>query len=280
MALLSTPTSAKAWAMDVQAFAAEDAIPDALINEITTVGAYIEGDDVAVRVPVVDDDEADIVNEGAEIPEAEPTLNERTLLTVKVAKLLRVSYEQFEQERAPELLSNAAARSIITKADAVLLNQPTPTAPDVRPPGGLLAQGLDDAGTVAANLDALVDALADLRANGSKPSHFVLSPSAWASLSKFKTATGSAMNLLGAGTEATVPMLLSVPVVVNNQVPTGTGLIVDRSDIVSVIGPVNIAVSDTAYFAFDGIGIRITFRFGATLVHPERHAKFSVNAPA
>lgn len=272
MSTLTTRISAKAWSPDVQGFNPSEVIPNALINIITTVAGVVEGDDPAVRVPVVADDEATVVPEGAEIPEAAPTLSEAVVNTVKVAKLLRLSREQFMQNRAAGILATAAQRSIISKADDVLLNYLTA-------PNGLMTQISTDAGAVAADFDALIDAVSTITANGGEPTHIVLSPSAWASLQKFKTGTGSAGNLLGAGTQATVPMLLGVPIVVNRHVPDGAGLIVDRSDIVSAFGTVNVATSEDVYFASDSIGMRVTFRFGAAVVHPNRHARFTVTNP-
>lgn len=279
MAIQTTTTSSKAWAMDVQGFAPADAIPDALVQTITTVAGTVEGDDVAVRVPVVADDAANIVAEGADITEADPELNEAVVLTVKVAKLLRLSREQFRQPQTASLLAEAAARSIVTKADSVLINQVAPTAPAVTPPAGLLAQDITDAGTVAADLDALVDALAAIQAAGGTPSHFVMSPTAWASLRKFKSATGSNLTILGTGAADALPVLLGVPVLVNNAVPEQKGLIVDKRDIVSAVGDVLVSQSDQAYFKSDSIGLRVTFRFGATLVHADRHAVFTVTDP-
>lgn len=280
MSTQTTVTSAKAWSPDVQGIPAEEAIPDALALSITNISGAVQGDDVAVRVPYVTDDEAHIVPEGQEIPEADPELSEAIVITTKVAKLLRLSREQFFQDRAAGILSNAAQRSIIAKADAVLLNQLAPTAPAITPPAGILAQGITNAGIVANNLDTLIDAVATIGEAGGTPSHIVLSPTAWASIQKFKSATGSAAALLGSGTEATVPMLLGLPVLVSRAVPSGSGLIVDRSDIVSAIGDVLVTQSDEVYFTSDSIGLRVTFRFGATVVHPNRHAKFTVTSPA
>lgn len=278
MATITTPTSAKAWAPDITSVPPTEAIPDALINQITSVAGHIDGDDVAIRVPVVADDDAHIVPEGDAIPEANPDLSEALVFTTKVAKLLRLSREQFVQQNS-RLLADAASRSIITKADAVLVNQVAPTSPAVTPPAGLLAQGITSAGAVAADLDVLVDALAAIATAGGNTTHLVLSPTAWASLRKFKTATGSNMGLLGTGAADAVPYLLGIPVLVNNAVPSGGGLAVDRSDIISAIGPVLVTPSEHAYFAHDSVGVRVTFRFGARVLHANRHAHFTVTAP-
>jgi hypothetical protein len=55
MATETTVTSAKAWAPDLRAIPARDAIPDALILLTSTVAGVVEGDAPAARVPYVDD---------------------------------------------------------------------------------------------------------------------------------------------------------------------------------------------------------------------------------
>lgn len=272
----TTSTSAKAWSPDVIGTAPEKAIPNALIMTVTTQAGRVEGDEPFVRVPVVNDDEATVVPEGAAIPEADPELAEALVQTTKVAKLLRVSREQFHQDGADSRLSQAASRSIVKKADDVLLNQPDngPTAP----PAGLLHQGIPDAGEVDTNLDVLVDAIATAQANGSDPTHIVMAPDTWATLRKFKTGETSAQSLLGVGAEDAVRMLLDIPVIINAAMPAGTGLILDSTNIVSAYGNIESATSADAFFGNDQMGLRAIFRFGATVVHADRHATFSVAA--
>lgn len=272
----TTGTSAVAWSPDEFTFEPADAIPTALINQITTTMGSVEGDEPVVRVAVVLDDEASIIPEGSEIPEAEPDLAEALIGTVKVGKLLRVSREQFFRPNTSGALSDAAQRSIITKADQVLLRQPTPVAPDVYPPGGLLnTPGLPDGGVVS-GLDDLIGLQSEAQAEGANPTHWLLAPDAWAAVQKWKTGEGSDVPLLGAGASATERLLLSTRVLVTNALPPGEGMLLDRTDIGSVIGPVRVAQSEHVYFSADSMGMRITFRFGARMIHPERHAKFAV----
>ena len=272
----TTMTSAQAWSPDEYTFAPEDVIPTALINQITTPMGSVEGDEPVVRVAIVLDDEANIVPEGAEIPEADPDLAEALIGTVKVGKLLRVSREQFTQPGTSGTLSDAAQRSIITKADQTLLRQPAPVAPEVYPPGGLLATvGLPDGGTVT-GLDGLIGLQSDVQVEGANPTHWVMAPDAWAAIQRWKRGEGSNEPLLGAGATATQRLLLSTPVLVTNAMPPGEALLLDRTDIGSVIGPVRVAQSEHVYFSADSMGMRVTFRFGARMLHPERHTRFTV----
>jgi len=108
---------------------------------------------------------------------------------------------------------------------------------------------------------------ASIAANDGIPTHILLSPLAWASLRKFKDEASSARRLLGAGTENAIP---SLPVIVSNAVPSGTGLMLDKTAIISAVGQVMVSQSEHIYFNSDSIGLRCTWRFGQNVVHPER----------
>ena len=70
MTLITTKSAAGAWRPDTYTFAPEDAVPDALINLVTTVSGQIEGDAPSVRVAYIDDAAAQISAEEL-IPEEE-----------------------------------------------------------------------------------------------------------------------------------------------------------------------------------------------------------------
>ena len=112
--------------------------------------------------------------------------------------------------------------------------------------------------------------------NDGSPTHWLLSPTAWASLRKIKTGTGYASSPLGAGTSDTVKMLLDLPVLVTPALTAGTGMVVDKSAIVSAVGQVMVAQSEHAYFSSDSIALRCTWRFGQNIVRPERIGKFTI----
>lgn len=281
MATETTKTSAKAWSPDITAFAPSEAIPDALVLQTSTVVGRIEGDEPAVRVAYVDDADADFVAEGAEIPEDDPALSEVLVHTGKVAQLVRLSREQYAQAQTPQMLAESVRRAVTKRANLAYIAQAAPTAPAVTPPAGLVnVAGIEEGDAVASDLDALVDLIATLESNGATPSHILVDPIAWASLRKFKTGTGSAQTLLGAGTTDATKSLLDLPVIITSALASGTGLVIDRSAIVSAVGDVQLATSSDVYFASDSIGIRCTFRFGANVVRPERIGSFTVTAPA
>lgn len=98
----------------------------------------------------------------------------------------------------------------------------------------------------------------------------------WGEVRKLKTAAGYNTSLVGAGTTDATRMLLSVPLVVNAQMPPYTGLIIDRTAVVTAVGAVQVAVSEHAYFTTQDVGLRCTWRFGHSVTRPERLGKFTV----
>jgi HK97 family phage major capsid protein len=210
-------------------------------------------------------------------PWADPDPAETLVYTGKVAQLIRLSREQFTQPNASGMLSNSVARAVTKRANLAYLTQTAPGVGQTTPPAGLLhVPGIIDGGAVDTDLDALVDLLAEIEDNDGNPTHWLLSPTAWASLRKIKTGTGYASSLLGAGTSDTVKMLLDLPVLVSSALTAGTGMVVDKSAIVSAVGAVMVAQSEHAYFSSDSIALRCTWRFGQNIVRPERIGKFTI----
>ncbi|BDT88661.1 phage major capsid protein [Nocardia cyriacigeorgica] len=277
MATETTNTSAKAWAPDITTFAPTDAVPDALILETSTIAGAVEGDAPVVRVAYVDDDEAQFTAEGAEIPEADPGLSEALVHTAKVTQLVRLSREQYSQDGTELQLAESVRRAVTKKANAAYLAQVAPTAPAVAPVAGLVnVAGVVAGDPVSGSLDALIDLIAELQANDAMPTHLILDPVGWAELRKLKTATGSNQSLLGAGTSDAQALLLSLPTLVSNAMPANTGLVVDKTAVISAVGQVLVATSTDAYFASDSVGLRATWRFGHVVPRPNRLGKFTV----
>ncbi|QWS34045.1 phage major capsid protein [Curtobacterium aetherium] len=274
---ITTTDSAKAWSPDLQTFAAQDVIPEALVLQTSTVAGSIEGDEPAVRVAYVDDADAQFTAEGADIPEAEPTLSEVLVHTGKVTLLVRVSREQYVQNGTADILSDSARRAVLKKANEAYLSQVIPTPPAVTPPGGVLTHpGIQDGGQIATNLDALADAFTLVEIAGGNVTHLLAAPDTWGALRKLKKGSSSNESLLGAGTDDAEKRILNTPVFTSNAVPSGTLALLDKSAIVSAAGAVQVATSEHAYFGSDSIALRVTFRFGQNLVRPKRIAKLSL----
>jgi HK97 family phage major capsid protein len=274
---LTTVTSAKAWAPDVTVFAPTDAVPDALILQCSTVSGDVQGDEPALRVGYVDDDQAQFTAEGTEIPEGEPVLAERLVHTAKVTQLVRLSNEQWSQTNTSAQLAQSVSRAITRRADLAFVAEVAPVAPAVAPVAGLVnVPGIVEGADVSGSLDALVDLIAQLQDNLSIPSHILVDPLGWGELRKLKVANTYNQSLLGAGTSDAAQMLLSLPVLVNPAVPDLTGLVVDRNAIVSAVGQVKVANSEHQYFSSDSILLRATWRFGHVVVRPNRIGTFTI----
>ena len=272
-----TGNSTYPWRPDITTFAAADVLEDALINVASIVAGSIEGDAPSVRVAYVNDDVATFIAEASEIPEAEPELAQCVVFTGKISQLIRVSREQYYQEGTAEQLASSVARALTRKVDEAFLTQPAPSSPATNPAAGLLnIAGIVEGDTVTGSLDALVDLVAEIQTNGGSPSHIIVAPDTWAALRRLKYGAGSNQSLLGAGTSDAEPLLLSLPVLVNVAVPSLTGLVIDRNAIVSAVGPVQVAVSNDAYFKTDDVGLRATWRIGQNIVRPDRVGSFEV----
>lgn len=279
---VTTPGAPVAWRPDVTAVEPQDAIPTALIMQASSVLARVEGDAPSLRVAYVDDDSAAFVPEGDEIPDVAPELSETLVYTAKIARLVSISREQFSQISTPQLLANAVSKAVIRRADEAFLTQAAPVSPAVSPSAGLVnVAGITVGGTVGGtspNLDAVVQLLADLQDAGSAPSHVVVSPQGYATMRTLKVATDSAMPLLGGTVEAPASTLYGLPVLVAPALPATTGLIIDRSAVVSAVGPLMVAQSEDAFFTRDSIALRVTLRLGWNVVRPERIGTFTIAA--
>jgi HK97 family phage major capsid protein len=272
-----TTNSAYPWRPDLTTFAPQDVLPRAAIFYASTVSGRIEGDQPSLRVAYIVDDDAEFVAEGDEIPEGDPALNEAEIFTRKFAQLVRLSREQYSQVSTPDQLAASVARAMTIKADQAFLTQTVPTSPAVAPVAGLTnTSGLVTKSGVSTSLDALIDLEAALRANLAMPALWVLAPTTWAALRKLKIGSSYNSTLLGAGTDDADPRLLSMPVLVNNQMPSLTGLLVDPTAVVSAVSDLTIAVSDQSYFSSDSYGIRATMRTGHVVPRPNRIGLFAL----
>jgi hypothetical protein len=95
------------------------------------------------------------------------------------------------------LLTDELKRAVTVKADAALLSQPAPAAPKLTPPPGLLNHDHTTGGTVDGDLDAVVDGITAVEADGGNVDTILASPASWGAVSKLKTAEDSNESLLG-----------------------------------------------------------------------------------
>lgn len=256
-------------------FTPADIVPEALINQITTPTVGIEGDQPVVRVPyVTEDPTVGFVPEGTEIPASDTTLSELLVHTRKLAVLQPISREAAAYSGTESIISNSMRRAVTIKADNALLNNPD------NPTGLLNTKGITDAGTMnTGDLDVLSDAITTVETNGATVTHIIMSPDVWGKLRNLKTITGSAQLLLGNPAEQTTKQLFGIPVIVTKQMPAGTIMVLDRNDVLSSLGDIQVANSTDAAFRSDQILYRVMWRFGFAPIHPNRIAKITLTKP-
>lgn len=277
---ITTLDVSTAWAPDLNAFNPEEVVPEALILQHSNVAGVIEGDRPSLNVAFINDDDAQFTAENDPIPEATPDLDEVVVRTAKITQLVRLSNEQQRQQGTEQRLATSANRAVVKKANEAFLTQPAPTSPNDTPPAGIVnIAGIVEGDEISTNLDPLVDLVAQLEANKGTPSGIIVGPQVWAALRKLKTATGHETTILGAGTHDAQKMLLDLPVTVSNALAANTGIILDKTAIASAVGPVHVFGSEHAYFNSDGYGIRVTWRIGWNLVHPDRIGTFTIAEP-
>lgn len=272
MATITTNTAAYPWRPDETFFPAADVVPEALILQTSTVAGSIDGDQPSVRVAYVDDDEsADYYAESELIDESAPALAERIIHTKKLARRVVLSSEQFRQDMTAPQLAQSVARDLIRKADADYIGGTSPLVGLANIPGTI------EAGSVgASDLDVIVDLIAQLEVNGATPSHIVVDPLGWAALRTLKTGSASNESLLGAGTDDAQPRLLGLPVLRSRFVPAFSGVVIDKSAVVSAVGPVSIAVSEHEQFSRDSVVLRALWRIGWDITRPDRIGSFDL----
>ncbi|MBP2450504.1 phage major capsid protein [Mycolicibacterium lutetiense] len=276
MAPTTTTTAAQVWRPDENVFAPQDALPDAAILTHSTVSATIEGDAPSMRVGYVSDAAAAYHNEGADLTVTDPSLSEIEVITQEIGFYHEMTRDQYRKTSTPEQLAASVARSITKLADKSFLSEANPTSPAVRPIGGLENYtGLSTQTAVATNIDKLVDLESTVHTAGATPTAWVMAPDAWAILRKMKqVSSGGNLGLLGAGTSDALPYLLSIPVYVNSQMSSKTGLLVDKNEIISAVSGLEVDVDHSAAFKAVKVAVRGTWRIGYGVPRPDRIGKF------
>lgn len=240
-----TTANSAAWTPNVTVLPTAEALPELLINKVTTViNKDMLSDAAAVVLPVLAPSTADVVAEGAAITPTEHEFSEVTVFTQAVANLSILSIEMHEQMDKNALANNMQA-ALIRKSNDLLLNAPTT---------GLVAKA-QAGGAVTASLDEVSDAVFDTGAD-----FILLSRDAAKALATMKEATGSARPLVDNlndlfGLEVTITPAL-----------TGTNILVgNRSATVSALSPLEVAKSYDYAFNRRAVATRAAFRQGYTV---------------
>lgn len=254
-------------------FPSAEVVPDSLILQIATVTSAPEGDVPVVRVPYVENDPTvGFVNEGEEIPTANPKLNEVLIQTKKLAIISEQSREASSYEESALAISTSLQRAITMKADHAFLNS------EADPTGLWNLAGVIDAGTVTDSFDPFTDAIMGIEANMGKATAIVIDPASWGALSKLKYTSGVLQ--LGSPAEQASRTLFGLPVYVTPSMEAGHALVVSREDLIAAVGQIGLNISTEAAFRADSIVYRAIWRIGWNVVHPDRMAKVTITLPA
>lgn len=275
-ALTTTSAQNQGAFPNTSVIAAEDAIPNALVFQLTTPSAQAKGDAQTVRVAyVADDPEADYAAEGAELSRKDPKLSELIVPTKKVGLISVASNEVYNNDGVPNMLGNSLARALAAKADAAFLAEPKPDAGNLGMTGLANLDGITT-GTINGSLDAIIDAIGTIGTNGGTPNAIVMGFDSWSYLLKLKDANKKPV-ISPDVANSPEPQLFGIPIIVNSHAAKDTVLVLDTSQIISAIGDVSLSTTDQRYFESDSIGLRATFRFGFGVLRPNRLVKLTIS---
>lgn len=265
----TTMNSAQAWSPDETVFAARDAIPGALLFQATNVVIEtLAGDAPVARIPYVDDTSADFVLEGENIPQDDPELSEITVPTRAVAKLIKISLDQWRQQQTSNILSESTQRAITKAANAALLTT-TPTGSN--PLRGLLeTEGILTGESISTHLDPLAELVGQVEDNYGNADVILCSGATWAAVRKLKVGSDRNDSLVGAGVESGDRRLLGIPVLTTPSVPAGQLVVIDRNAIPSAISGIQIDTSEHLFFDSYSLALRAHWRFGWRVQHANR----------
>ncbi|PRY06094.1 phage major capsid protein [Kineococcus rhizosphaerae] len=236
-----------------------------------------------VRVPrLTGDAPASFVEEGADLPEGAPTVDELALRPAKIGLWKPISRELAEDSdpTALSLIGESFARSLRTALDTAFIASDGTGLGGKVPAGVLTADNSTDGGTLTgASLDPLQDALTQVEAAGGTPSVIALHPDTWGVLAKLKDETGSSRPLLGSPTDGKVDRtLFGVPVFVDATVPTDLVGVWDRNAIAVVLRQdVQFEASREALFRSDSIALRSTIRAAWGVLDEGRVVRIAVD---
>lgn len=230
------------------------------------------------RFPVVTEDAASgFYLEGEDIELTDPVVDEVIARPKKVAALVKVSRELAEDSspEATALVGASVARDMAKKIDAAWFAASTPKGP------AGLASLIGTAGSVAGgsyvNLDAMAQAISLIEDVGGTPTAFVSNSSTVLALSTLKKQDGSnepllSPNLATGATQRIERQLLGVRLHSTPDTNLADDVIwaYDRSKVFVVLRrDVDLAVDPSYFFGSDSLAVRCTMRVDFAFPHPQ-----------
>lgn len=243
-------------------------------------------DGATLRIPVLDTDgDMGWIPEGQDLPLSQPTTHSVNVTPPKLATVVPVSREAFDDSEAGLLgqLTNSLLRRYAVKVDAGFFGNVGGEAP-----AGLtaLASGSGSAvvkQNVAAdfggNFDWVADAETAIADNGGKLTAIVASSADMNTLSKVKVGASSAVPLLAPNGDVTSQarrVINGVPVYTSSAVPARTLWALDGSRaVVAVRRRAEIETDKSVFFDKYSIAVRFVARIGWAFPHPETIVKIT-----
>ncbi len=220
------------------------------------------------RVPA-----APVVAELTPIPELAADLDEITVRPPKIARLITLSEEVWADAR-PALLAGherELIRSVALGFDAIAWHgvEGEEDLPGILGTSGV---GLVDGEGEIQNLDAIVEALAALRALGAEPSAIYMNPLTWGMLGVLKRSADSNEPLVSASLIADAPRLslLGCPVYLSGELDEHTVVVAQASELLVVRRTaIEVRVARDFKFAEAGVGLRVVWRACVVAPQPE-----------
>lgn len=226
-----------------------------------------------VNLPIVNDATIGWVAEGAALPDAgvDPSLVQVT--PKKLAAYADISSESAGDANAAEIVGQAMAQALARRLDAAFFVSGGTNAPAALDTATVVT--VDAAPTTG--IDAYIDAMAQMEADGATPTVVFVNPLDWAALAKVKESTGSNKPVLvtqSGPTLAATRSLNGLPVEVSSGVPQGTSYVVDGTRTVAVVRRDGTVESDRSVgFRNDIVVVRVVGRFGFGFLYPSAVAR-------
>ncbi len=221
---------------------------------------------------------AGFVGEGAQITDGDVAFDEVTLLpsTLKSIKVLvRVSNELIRTSVVglDAVLQQRLVADVAGALDKALYDG-AGTSNTIK--GIFQASGIATGTLVLTDPDSLIDGLATAQANHVTPTHWVMTPAAFAAIRKVKVGTGDARYVIDPSTiqNGTAFQLFGLPVIVTDYIPNAStkarvGLVDFSKVAVARDVDAEVKILDQTWGDYDSVGIRVVTRYDVALLQPK-----------
>ncbi|MDG4669189.1 phage major capsid protein [Mycobacterium sp. 236(2023)] len=235
-----------------------------------------------LRVPrIASGASAGFVAAGAQISDSNVSFDEIQLLPSSlkgIKSLTKLSAELIRQAtHTVGALDQVVSTRLVTDVSNVLdaaLWDGTGASDTIK--GILRATGIQTGVLDLAEPDSLIDGLAVAQGNKVRPTHWVMTPAAFAAIRKVKVGTGDRRYVIEPSTiqNGVSFVLFGLPVIITDNIPNVSGkarvALVDFSKVVVARDEnPSVTILDQTFGDYDTVGIRVTARFDVGLLQPK-----------